>query len=388
MGARARKSVLELPVKMVLTDTGTTFFIKNNRRLSKFRMIDKAEEYGLQVDSFSAVSLPRMILSDYVTRLETTPGELALARQGILDMSKLVMYSILYRQFNAYIMQRILASEAVRSWNRKNPLNCIDERTGANLQALGGFAASHGKDIGELKNVILAPILAFITRNSSLLPEEKNVQILLCEKFLDTLNPFIWFVLAKFRSGDGFDQLVKELRTSLASYMDKAKIAEYLALNVMELASNAENNNLRREAQIAFKGTIDTNAILFDRHARDQVFESLRRKGDLVSIAWKIGSKGASIGTNGKLAITIFNRESEYGKRKEAFEDGKNADLKKRTLHDFYLSLPEGESSTDLGLYYLSYLSEACDKVNIKFEALVNQISGSDLTVVTLAVNI
>jgi len=50
--------------------------------------------------------------------------------------------------------------------------------------------------------------------------------------------------------------------------------------------------------------------------------------------------------------------------------------------------LPEGESNTDLGLYYLSYLSEACEKVNVKFESFVSQVSGSDLTVVTMAINL
>ena len=43
MGARERKSVLELTVKMVLTDTGTTFYIKNTSRLSKLRRIDLTE---------------------------------------------------------------------------------------------------------------------------------------------------------------------------------------------------------------------------------------------------------------------------------------------------------------------------------------------------------
>jgi len=77
-----------------------------------------------------------------------------------------------------------------------------------------------------------------------------------------------------------------------------------------------------------------------------------------------------------------------YEKMKEAFDEKKHADLKKRSLQDFYTDLPEGESNTDLGLYYLSYLSEACEKVNVKFESFVNQISGSDLTVVTMAINL
>jgi hypothetical protein len=72
---------------------------------------------------------------------------------------------------------------------------------------------------------------------------------------------------------------------------------------------------------------------------------------------------------------------------KEIFEAHRNANLKNKSLHNFYRELPEGEANTELGLYYLSYLSEACEKVNVKFESLVNQMPGSDLTVITLALN-
>ena len=202
------------------------------------------------------------------------------------------------------------------------------------------------------------------------------------------MRAFSWFIIAKFKGADGYDTLIKDIRTSLAEYMEKAKIAEYVALNVMELSANAENNNLKREAKTIFKGAVDMNAVLFDPNVRRQVLESLKRKGELVSISWKLGSRGSSIGTQGKLQITIYNKESEYQKIKESFDEKKHADLKKRTLQDFYKELPEGESNTDLGLYYLSYLSEACEKVNVKFESLVNQLPGSDLTVMTLALSL
>jgi len=38
-------------------------------------------------------------------------------------------------------------------------------------------------------------------------------------------------------------------------------------------------------------------------------------------------------------------------------------------------------------MYYLSYLDEACKKVNVKFESLVNQFAMSDLTVINLIFN-
>jgi hypothetical protein len=382
-----RKTVLDLPIKIVLTEEGTSFFIRKGKNLQKFKLADNVEEYGIVLDSVSPPSLQRMMLVDYISKVEISKSEFMSARQEIMDLSKLVVYSVLYRQYDSYIFTRVLASDVIKKWNRLNPANIIDDRTRINDAFLQSVIKDKEKDINDIKQQILAPMHSIISRNSALLPEEKNVQLLLSEKFLNNLRPFTWFIVTKFKGADGYEQLVKDIRVSLAEYMEKSKIAEYVSLMVMELAMNAENSNLKREAKSIFKGAVDLNAVLFDPNIRRQVLDSLERRDDLVYLSWKIGSRNASIGTQGRLQVTLFNKESEYRNMKEAFDEKKNADLKKKSLMDFYRQLPEGEANTELGLYYLSYLSEACEKVNVKFESLVNQLPGSDLTVITLALS-
>ena len=70
-----RKSVLELPVKLVLTEEGTTFFIRKGKNLRKFKLADSVEEYGICLDSFSPSSLQRMMLLDYISKVEISKSE-------------------------------------------------------------------------------------------------------------------------------------------------------------------------------------------------------------------------------------------------------------------------------------------------------------------------
>jgi len=381
-----RKSVIDLPVKLVLTEEGTSFFIRKGKNLKKFKLADNVEEYGIILDEFSPMSLQRMLLVDYVSKVEISKSEFMSARSEIMDLSKLVVYSMLYRQYDSYIFARVLASDVIKRWNRLNPVSIIDDKTPINDAFLQGVLKEKEKDLAEIKEEILSPVYSYISKNASLLPEEKNIQLLLSEKFLNNLRPFIWFIISKFKGSDGYEQLVKDIRVSLAEFMEKSKIAEYVSLMIMELAMNAENSNLKREAKDIFKGAVDMNAVLFDPNIRKQVIDSLARKGELVYLAWRIGSHGVSVGTQGKLQITLYTKASEYYSVKETFEERKSADLKKKSLQDFYRELPEGEANAELGLYYLSYLSEACEKVNVRFESLVNQIAGSDLTVITLVI--
>lgn len=382
-----RKSILDLPLKLILTEEGTTFFIRSKKKINKFKLADNVEEYGIFLDKFSPSSIQRMILIDYLSKIEISKSEFMSSRQEIMDLSKLIVYGILYKQYDSYIFTRVLSSELIRKWNRTNPSNIIDEKTRINDQFLQNVLMEKQKEIYEIKQEILASFYQHISRSTTLLPEEKNIQLLLSEKFLNNLRPFTWFIISKFKGADGYDSLLKDIRAALMEYMDRSKIAEYVSLMIIELAMNAENSNLKREAKTMFKGTIDINAVLFDQNVRKQVLDSLERKGELVYLSWRFGSKNTSIGTQGKLQITLYNKESQYREMKANIDDKKSADLKKKSLMDFYKEIPEGEADSELGLYYLSYLSEACDKVNVKFESLVNQIKDSDLTVITLNLN-
>ena len=92
-------------------------------------------------------------------------------------------------------------------------------------------------------------------------------------------------------------------------------------------------------------------------------------------------------GKQGRLQITVYNKTDEFQEVKENIETKKSANVQKKSLIDFYREIPDGNEGSDLGMYYLSYLDDACKKVNVKFESLVNQFSMSDLTVVNLIFN-
>lgn len=385
MSAGEKKTILNLPLKIILTQEGSTFFIRQNKKLLKFKLADNVEEYGISLDQFTPATVQRLLLIDYISKIEISKPEFVSSRQETMDLSKLIVYSVLYRQYDSYIFNRILSSDVIKKWNRLNPANIIDEKTHINENFLRSVLKKNEKIIFEAKQEILSPLYTFINKNTSLLPEEKNIQLLLSEKFMNNLRPFTWFIITKFKDADGFDLILRTIRTSLTEYMDKAKIAEYISLMLMELVINAENTNLRKEVKNMYKGAVDPNTVMFDPNIRKKVIAELERKHELVFLSWKLGGGNSSIGTQGKLQITLFNKDDQSETVRESINDKKNADLKKKSLIDFYREIPEGEEDTNLGMYYLSYLSEACEKVNVKFESMANQFRDSDLTVINLS---
>lgn len=385
--ATEKKPLLNLPLKVILTQEGASHFINRKKKLLRFRLADNAEEFGVSLSTFAPLSLQSMILVDYVSKIEISLPEFGSSRQEIMDLSKLVVFSVLYKQFDREILTALLATECVRRHNRANPSQLLDEKTHISDNVLRSRMENSEKLINEARSEILKPIYDSILKDTNLTPEEKNVYLLMTEKFLNRLSLFNWYIIIKFFQKDGFSEILSSIRQIVQQYMEKSKIAEYISLMVMELAVNCENANMRKEAKNMYRGIEDSEAVLFEPEIRKKIIQELEKKHELVYISWKLGGGSMSIGKQGRLQITLYNKDDEFQEFKENIQEKKSANLAKKSLIDFYREIPEGQGGTDLGLYYLSYLDEACKKVNVKFESLVNQFSSSDLTVINLNFN-
>ncbi len=387
MSAAEKKFMLDLPLKVILTEEGASYFIGHKKKLLRFKLADNVEEYGISLSHFSPTSLQNMILTDYISKIEISMPEFVSRRQEVMDLSKVIVYTILYKQFDKEIFESLIKCDCVRRHNRQNPSQLIDEQTKIPDKQLRNHLAVRDNVIQQSRQTILDPVWKGIMSNKDFSPEEQNVYLLMTEKFLNRLSLMNWYIITKFFKTEGFDQILSVIRKLLNEYMEKSKIPEYISVMIMELALSNENTNLKKEARNLYKGIDNSETLIYDPEIRAKIVEELVRKHELVFLSWKIGGSSSSIGKTGSLNISLYNKNDESQDVKENIESKMSENLNKKSLIDFYRQMPEGEESTDLGLYYFSYLDDACKKVGVKFDSIVNQFSGEDLTVINLKFN-
>ncbi len=387
MSASDKKFIIELPLKVILTEDGASNFISHNKKLLRFRLADNIDEYGISMNRFSPQSIQSMILLDYISKIEISMSEFVSSRQEVMDLSKVIVYSLLYKQFDREVYSALIQCECVRKHNRANPAHLIDEKTRMSERQLRSILQNKENLINTTRKTILDPIWKSIMSNTEYTSEEKNIYLLMSEKFMNRLGLMDWYIITLFHKSDGANEMFVAIRNLLSSYMEKSKVAEYISVMVMELALNNENTNIRKEARKMYSGMDDIDSLIYDPEVRAKIVQELQRKHELVFLSWKLGGGSSSIGKQGRLSITLYNKDDEFQEVKESIENAKATNTNKKTLIDFYRELPDGQEGTDLGLYYLSYLDDACRKVNVKFESLVNQFSASDLTVINLNFN-
>lgn len=379
-----RKPVIEIPVKIIFTETGVSFFIKNNKKLNRFSMADNTEQYGLILNQITPPSLQNMINIGYISRIEISRPEFMSKRSEIMDLSKLIIYSFFYRQFDAEVSHMLLHSETIENWNRNNPSNIIDGKTKVNETALKSILEQSAAQVGQIKSKLLRPIMQEISQDQNLGADEKNVQIFLSEKILNSISPFSWFILVKFFSDFEFDMISDKFSQLLKNYLRKASIAEYLSLVLMELNLSAEAKNMRTFIDSKYKGTVSYESIIYDPDKKQKLMTEMEKDQSYISVAWKIGARNEhSIGTEKKLEVIVYNKEVEFMELRDKVNANLNNDVRRTTLVDFYRN--SESNSADIGLNYLSYLVEECEKVGIRFSSRVNELRGGQ-SFITLSV--
>ncbi|MCK5672786.1 MAG: hypothetical protein KAH95_05390 [Spirochaetales bacterium] len=380
-----KRSNINLPLIITFTDEGVLFFRNHNKRLIKKRLSNNTLAYGMSLEEFSASSIQNMIVANYVSRIELSRTAFTAKRSEIMDISKLIFYGILYRRFTKIITKRFLGSLFVESWNRSNPTKIMDENTVFN-NTFGENIPTLNKDlIDQIKNKIIITAVSSLPGINDLTDEEVTKTKQTGKKFLNNLNSILWYILSVSQGSKDYIQLQNDATKILIKYLEKSRIAEYLSLMIMEFAINAEISQLKKLSKQLYKNKIDFGRIIHNTTIRNELIKFLESRNEYLTLSWKIRGNANSIGTENKLQIMIYNKDNEYKKLKQKIIDQKTVDINKKSLIDFYQDESENEFNSDLGLHYLSYMQEACKEQQIYFDSHMDQVTDSDLNIITLS---
>lgn len=209
-----------------------------------------------------------------------------------------------------------------------NPKRILDEISIHRFDPGGNLTKGISGKIAEYKKEIVSGALAKLP--SASIPEEdtEKLKMLGC-RYLEYLDPFVWYVLSVSENYNDYDSLVSGVISILSSYIEKYKIAEYLSLMVMEFSINAELSQLKQLSARLYKNKTDFNKILSNELVRTELLKYLEKQQEFLTLSWKIHGNTTSIGTDNKLQVLIYNKDQEYQKLKDDLDNKKAADIKK-----------------------------------------------------------
>ena len=371
---------LDLPLKISLTNAGVEWFAKKHKMLKRLQMADNWLTYGIAVDTVPASSLRKMISVDYIASVELARSEFSSKSSEIIDLTKLIVHRILCRKFESESFRVLVSSALITRWNRQNPGRRVDLDTQYNQSQIDTLFASAASEISAVSLDIQAPLLRQHVSNQALSADDRRLRAHLSNSFALSASRLLWCVLTRSRGQPEYGSLVQQLRVMLERYIAKALVSEYLALMVVELLEFAEFSHYQQIAWL-LRGRRD--ALMADEPMQAEVRRHMEAKGDTFSLTYHTGSRGAPIGADHRLRVTI--QEQGYQIVKAQLEALMAIDAKEHSLPRFSRQKPGHHSRAELGLHNLSFLRKECQKKDVGVEISLSRIPRTDLTLLNLA---
>lgn len=385
MAKRDKNPIIDLPVKVLFTTEGVEWFIRNHKKPRRLRMmVDRRLGYGISLNNFSAASLQKMFNIDYVAAVEIARTDFAEKGGEIVDLTKLIVYRVLYRAFELETYRMFLASPLIQRWNRTHPTRIIDESSGINNGHLKSLVQSCASELPLVSQDIQTGVVKDIENDAALAPEEKEILCFLSNRYVASMRDLLRCILARSRGQPEYGALVLQLCALLRNYLDRSKIAEYLALIIMELITYSETVHSMEIARKLFPRTRPTAEMLRSPTLRNAISRDMHEQRDYLYLTYQISNEASSLGTENRLRIILFNSVREYEKMKSQIENKLGLDLEEKGLYDLYRGLPKKDIDTELGLYYLSFLESECSRCGVHIDSHVSESRSSDLTVISL----
>ena len=379
------KTPIKVPIQMAFTDLGFSYFSNNKKYTSKLTLADSSNERGIVLNNFTADFIHQMISLEFISKIELSLAEFSSNSADIMNISKTIVYSKLFKQFGAVSLNNLISSECVKKYNRANPRKYFDENTVIDTNTFNTIAITHAKEKENIQNQILTHISKKIGNNSKYSSDEKKDLVLLAQNLLKKMPVYNWFLLLVFSGDPLFSELLIIMRKLIEEYIERSVMAEYTGLILLELAKNYETRNIKKEAAEYYGESIFDEKMLFDQAVRTQIINELQKKNKLIFLSWTL-QKGKLLTskTENTLKISLYNSNAKFTDVKESIDKKKSVDIRKKTLIDFSKENSEEQLLPDLGLYYLSYLDDVCKTLNIKFTSQVNLVEQTGLTVIEL----
>ncbi|WP_041401706.1 hypothetical protein [Salinispira pacifica] len=356
------KEPIQGPLRIGLHDDGVAYHLQRRQKISKVVMFDGIALHGYTLPAADARQLQQMAVNGFMNRVEFQTRNIARDRNNLIDLSKLMTYGMLYRQFDARIWDIIMDSNLTNLWNRQFPKVAIG--FGMNVRSAGVMAVikKNEAEITAFKQGLLKSVQARIVRNESALEDEKKKKMYLAIRYLNMVDPVVWLLLTVYRERIDAQSLLQELRTSLEVYLDRSETPEYLALMLIEM--------------IIIVGGIMSQGGGSAEAAMGH---------EAVNISMEFSEKKREKNERTKMKIHIIQQNQEFESLRERVDSKSNINLREKSLDNFFTAGYGAEvMNKDLGLYYLSYLKDACKKMDINFESFVNYIPSTKQSLMNL----
>ncbi|GAB1481509.1 hypothetical protein MASR2M78_03240 [Treponema sp.] len=361
---------MDIQSRIVLGSEGVRFYAERGAKLHRFDGSENDSHYGFRLRSIDVPWLRRLLLSGFVEKAEFPVNDISLVKGDLNDLTRLVVYAMLYGHFRSSINSRVINTDVIQRWNRQHPHQALDARNASSSLELRQALLAHPDALQEIKRSIAMPVLRTLSADGRLNAEDRTRLNRFAIDLINNLDPLVFFVLLGSQPAER-RSIESDIQKALMSCTERSTLADYLSLMTIEIMGAAERTTL---IDLVGSGVPVQNlrSLLEDSSKRRDLLSKLPN-GLSAALVWSIQKRWSMGRYRYRLRLSLHDGSSSFEDSKRLLEERGRLSVKDRSLKEFYEhgSGPYGDDG--LGWYYLSFLGEECQKMGVSFEASVRE---------------
>lgn len=374
--------VLSIPIEISLSEEGDSFFLRNARRMDAFHLLKGKGKGSHRLAGFNPKLIQTLLTFGFLNKVSTVIDDLLPMRNEVVDMSKLLVYGMSYRQFADDVLQLVLNSEPLKAWNRRNPKQRIDAGN-CKGRSFTSFIEKRRDARDAMVKLFLGNALSGFMKGKD--PREQQKLVSSGKRFLLALDSFTWFFILSYRSSSGWSDVYNGILKLLVLHLQRISFIEYTALVVVELLQQIELDTMRSSARVLYGSRARTDLLLREEEHVKVLKQHRLDHGGGTHLSCSFERKQSGKGVRNRIKITLAGQASSYRQLNRRVHESLRSSRQGKDLFEYF---EDGNELGFLGFNYLSFLRDFCKEWGIRFDSFVNRIEEGDYTVIHIIMDL
>jgi len=362
---------LNMPMTLVMNTTGLS--VLKNKNMSSDKGLSG---YEIPVTEYKPDMIKKLLLKNCLNRIDIKLDDVVSHRRDILDVTKLLFFSMLYKQFRRDLLEKTVNTSLIKQWNRQHPRQKLDVSSDQSMTLVEKSLAGKSEAQALFRRNLL--IRLWKEHYDLFQDDEQQKKMGMAEKLIIELHPLTVFLLLDYGKVDEVKVLTNEVIDLIARYIHRFDLPEFNGLVLLEYLQSSERENLiNLYTNILEKGGRHTEDYPLNDQIRNELIK--RKISPETRFSFLFETKNSSSrGVVNRIRTMVVSGEKESREINDILFHRDNSRLDKKSIREYLEQDGKCDENynPEILYYYLSHMEEACRKTGCAFSSFVN--CGSD----------
>lgn len=377
-----RLGKIEIPAVVALTQVAVDQLTARGKQPRRIQTLDGGEVHGFATEHIGTVAFQEMLSRNFLEKIEFASADPGRFVGAIGDLTKLIIYGLLYSRFESELERLIFDSDEVRRWNRANPARSIDERTHFNPDAVKQLLDSRAEELRPFTEGILARSMRWAVAHHASSEEARERCEYLCRRYYDCIPARVWYVVMLLFPGESRDGASRGIAALIERFVRTSGLADYFADTLNEVIIHTHRNTMLQRAKMQTGEVVSAERLMGDDRLRSDIVNAMADHHETLHVVWRIAGRPGADERRRMLTVSLFDREYEFEIIKS--EADREKTMKVRDLRSHFERGVNCGGSRRAELTYLGHLADAARALGVHFEAVAREDERLDFAMITM----